>query len=306
MELIHPRPRSALAAPWLVPLAALLGAGTLLGLATNLAKLAIGAGLHPLTFLSWSLFGATLVLAGVNRARGRRLPLTRPTVTYLLSAAVLSVVGPNLILYNAVAHVGVGFVALCVAFPPLFTYLGAMALRLERYQPSRALGVMLALGGATLLAALKLSAPSAAVGWIVSAMATPLIFAAGNIYRTVRWPQGARASDLAPGMLAVATAMLFLVGLGGAFPVTLPTDRPLPLGLVGVQVVAFAAQYLLFFVVQQRGGPVYLSLLGSVGAVVAMPVATLLLGEAPLAGLAPAGVLIAAGIALLVNRRSRS
>ena len=73
----------------------------------------------------------------------------------------------------------------------------------------------------------------------------------------------------------------------------------LPYTLILVQTLVFALQFLLLFVLQRRGGPVYLSLLGSVGAVVAIPVAVLLLDERPPAGLALGATLIALGIALL-------
>ncbi|MEE8263288.1 MAG: hypothetical protein V3R83_12570, partial [Gammaproteobacteria bacterium] len=44
----------------LVAVASLLGCGALLGLSTNLAKVANGFGIEPLPFLAWSLAGATL------------------------------------------------------------------------------------------------------------------------------------------------------------------------------------------------------------------------------------------------------
>lgn len=45
-----------------IALAALIGAGLLLGVSTNLAKIAHGTGVAPLAYLSWSLAGAALLL----------------------------------------------------------------------------------------------------------------------------------------------------------------------------------------------------------------------------------------------------
>ena len=49
----------------LVAVASLLGCGALLGLSTNLAKVANEFGIEPLPFLAWSLAGATLLLSAV-------------------------------------------------------------------------------------------------------------------------------------------------------------------------------------------------------------------------------------------------
>jgi drug/metabolite transporter (DMT)-like permease len=203
-------------------------------------------------------------------------------------------------MFATVPRVGAGFVSLAIAFPPLFTYLAALALRLERYDSARALGVLLALGGAAWIAVLKLAAPDASVGWILAALAVPVILATGNVYRTLRWPKGARPEELAPPMMTCAALML--IAWGALVPqatLAVPLDRPAPLALIAAQTAVFSIQYLLYFVLQKRGGPVYLSLLGSVGAVVGVPAAVLLLGEAPPRGLAVGATLIALGIALM-------
>jgi len=286
---------------WVVAVLSLLATGFLLGLSTNLAKVAANIGLGPLAFLSWSVLGATVILFAINLVQGHRPPVTKRTSEYFFFAAIFSVAAPNLIFFAAVPQVGASFVALCIAFPPLFTYVGALALRMERFNSVRALGVALALCGAAWLALLKLTAPDAPTFWIVLAMIGPIILAMGNIYRSLRWPPGATPDVLAPGMLAAASALLLLAGLVPGFSLAVPMDRTEPMLLILVQSVAFAAQYFLFFVLQRSGGPVFLSLLGSVAAVTGVPVAILLLGEAPLQGLAIGAALIAAGIFLVAR-----
>jgi drug/metabolite transporter (DMT)-like permease len=292
---------------WAIPLVSLLVTGVFLGISTNLAKLAAGAGLSPLAFLTWSLVGSTAVLAGVGAARHRLPPLNSRTTEYFVVSGLVSVAAPNLLLFAAVPHVGAGFVALAIAFPPLFTYLGALLLGMEEFQTRRAAGVAFALGGAALLAVLKLSEPDVDGFWVVATLSAPLILAVGNIYRTIRWPEGATPDELAPGMLAASGLMLLAVGaLPGTllrdvsrFSLVVPTDNAAPVLVILAQMAAFSFQYLLFFVLQKHGGPVYLSLLGSVGAVVGVPIAVLLLGEAPPQGLAIGGILIALGVGLL-------
>lgn len=250
-------------------------------------------------FLAWSITGAAAILVATGAIRGRLPSINLQTIEYFVFAAFVTVAGSNLIFFSAVPQVGGSFVALAIAFPPLLTYLGALALRMERYSAIRAGGVALALVGASFLAVFQLSAPDAPVFWIVLTMCGPVLLAIGNLYRTLRWPEGETADSLAPGMLIAAAGMLLLAGLLPGFDLTLPTDTALPVILVAVQTALFAGQFLLLFALQTSGGPVLLSLLGAVGAVVGVPVAILPFGEAPPGGLLCAVPLIVAGVALV-------
>lgn len=288
-------------AEYLVPLVSLLGAGSMLGLSTDFAKLAPQAGLSPLAFLAWSLVGATLILTLVGAVRSRLPSFSARTVEYFLVAGLIGLAAPNLIFFSAVPHIGVSFVALSLAFSPLYTYVGTLLLRMERFDAWRALGVALAVAGSILLAVLKLSEPGTSTFWIIMTLSAPILLAAGNIYRTLRQPAGSGPDQLAPGMLGAAALMLFVTGALPGFSLAVPTGDAAAIPLIVAQAVAFAVLYLLFFVVQQRGGPVYLSLLGSVAAVVGSVIAILLLGEAAPQGLVVGGVLIAFGVGLVTR-----
>lgn len=284
---------------WLVSLLSLLSGGALLGLSTNLAKFAGASGLTPLAFLSWSITGAALLLLIVATFRRDLPPVNRRTLEYYVVSALVGVAGPNLLFFSSIPQVGASFVALTLALPPLLTYLGALALRMERFRAIRAAGVAAALAGAGVLAVRKLSAPDTDVFWVLLALTGPVLLAIGNIYRTLRWPDGVSVEALAPGMLVAAALMLLLTGLLPGFSLAVSMDHSLPTLLIALQALVFAGQFLLLFLLQKTGGPVYLSLLGSVGAVVGVPLAIFLQGEAPPEGLLLGGTLIAAGIALV-------
>lgn len=284
---------------WLVPVICLLAGGGLIGISTNLAKVAGQIGLSPLAFLFWSITGAALLLLVVTIVRRDLPPLTLRSLEYYSVAALVSVAGSNLIFFSAIPQVGAGFVALMIALPPLLTYLGALFMRLERFNRVRALGVAAALSGVGVLAIHKFSAPDASIFWILLALGGPVLLAIGNIYRTLRWPDAASPSSLAPGMLIVAAIILGLVGILPNFSLAVPKDTWLPLGLIVLQAVIFAGQFLLLFLLQKTGGPVLLSLLGSVGAIVGVPVAIFVQGENPPEGLFLGASLIAIGVVLV-------
>ncbi|MAE40059.1 MAG: hypothetical protein CML07_03900 [Psychrobacter sp.] len=284
---------------WWIPLLCLLVGGALLGIATNLAKFAVEIGLTPLAFLFWSISGAAIILSIVAYMRDEVLAPSARSFEYYVIAALVSVAGSNLIFFSAIPHVGAGFVALIISLPPLLTYLAALVINIERFNIWRAFGVAAALAGAGVLAARKFSAPEASVFWIALALCGPVLLAIGNIYRSLRWPDDASPIALAPGMLIAAAIMLGLVGLLPGFTLAVPLPTALPIGLIVLQASIFAGQFLLLFVLQKTGGPVLLSLLGAVGAVVGVPVAVFLQGEAIPEGLVLGGSLIALGVALV-------
>lgn len=295
----HNHNRSNSKHSWLVPFACLLAGGFLLGISTNLAKYAGEIDLTPLAFLFWAITGAALILLIIAWLRHDLPPLNARGFEYYFIAALVSVAGSNLIFFSAIPHVGAGFVALTIALPPLLTYLGALLLKIERFNMLRAVGVAAALGGAGVLAVHKFSAPDASVFWISIALCGPVLLAIGNIYRTLRWPKDVSASALAPGMLIAAALLLAIVSILPNFSLAVPQRSALPFVLILVQACIFAGQFLLLFLLQKTGGPVLLSLLGAIGALVGVPVAVFLQGESPPEGLILGASLIALGVILV-------
>ncbi len=282
------------------PLALLIVVGTLLGVFTAIAKAATVAGWHPLAFLFWSLAGSGAILAGLALRFGQRPRLDRRTILYFLGSGLFSGMVPNALSFAAIPHVGAGFVALGFAFPPLLSYVMALALRMERFRPQRATGLLLALAGVIVLVAARISVGDASPAWIAIALAAPVVVAAGNIFRSLYWPAGATPLSLAPGMLAAAALLLVpVLGIAGA-PLLPPFDAT-ALALLSIQIAVFAATFGLIFVLQSLAGPVYLSQIGSVGAAAGGAIAIVVLGEPASPGLAVAALAILGG-AWLVNR----
>ncbi len=291
---------SLVAAARTTPLVLLIVVGSLLGVFAALARAGTQAGWHPLAFLFWSLAGSGAILTALAVRSGQRPRLDRRTILYSLGSGLLSGMVPNALSFAAVPHVGAGFVALGFAFPPLLSYVMALALRMERFRPQRAVGLTLAFAGAVALVATKVSVGDTGPAWIVIALAAPLFVAGGNIFRSLYWPAGATPLSLAPGML-IAAALLLVPVIAVAHAPLLPPAGATALVLVLMQIAVFAAMFNLIFVLQSLAGPVYLSQIGSVGAAAGAAIAILVLGEAATPGLAVATLAILAG-AYLVNR----
>ena len=279
---------------------ALLAAGLLLAISTNLAKVAQGFGFTPLAYLTWSLAGATVLLTSISHLRGKSVRLTRRTVEYFFVAGFLTTGATNLIFFAAVTHLGVSFVALLIALPPLLTYVGALLLRIEGFCWWRAAGVALALAGAAILVMRKWSSPDGDQVWIVITLVGPVLLAAGNLYRTLRWPPGASAEALAPGMLLGAMGILVPFSLLPGWTLSVPTEDAGAMALLALQATVFAAQFFMLFVLQRAGGPVFLSLMGGVSAIFGVPIAMMLHDEAVMPAFLTSALLVAAGIACML------
>ena len=289
-----------------VPVVCLLVVGSFIGITANLVKLAVGVGAGPVAFLAWSVLGAGLILLISAVSSGNRPALNRRTVEYFLMSGLLSVALSNALVFAAVPHVGAGFVALSFAFPPLYTYAMALAGGMERVRLVRAVGVLSGIAGAVVLAWSKASEPEADLLWIGVALSAPIIIAAGNIYRTLRWPAGASSMSLAPGMLLAAAMLLFIGAPVIGIDVAIPVHDGYSAVLLAAQTLTFAAMYMLYFVLQRLAGPVYLSQIVAVGAAAGAGIASLLLGETLPAGIGWAGALIALGVFLVSRSNARS
>ncbi|MCT8160947.1 DMT family transporter [Pseudoruegeria sp. SHC-113] len=276
----------------------LLSVGALLALSIVVAAQAVASGGQALPFLTAASALSAGILLGVVWLRALPARVDARVLEYGLVAGGLFAL-PNALGFLAVRHVGVGFYALSFAFPILATYAIALLLTMERFSPQRFMAVLLGVAGAALLAAGKL-APDPTGGsrealWVAITLALPLVIALGNIYRTRRWPEGRAPIFLAAAMLAGAA---FWVGL---FLLLAPAARApsaMPLAWLAAETAIFSVLYVLYFLLQRMAGPVYLSQIGSVAAVMGAGIAILILGEAPPANLAVAATLIAAGVFL--------
>lgn len=217
---------------------------------------------------------------------------------------------PNGIASLSVAHVGAGYLSLTFAFPLLMTYLMALAFGMDRWSLNRMAGVASALGGGLLLALSKLDQAGGlggggGAGWVLAASAIPAIIAAGNLYRTRFWPVGAQPILLAGLMLTLGGG---LVALAAALREPGEAMRlwhdPALRGLTALNIGVFSVQYVAYFQLQRVAGPVYLSQIGSVAAVVGGAIAALM-GERLPGAMPLAAVLFAAGL-ILFHRSARA
>jgi drug/metabolite transporter (DMT)-like permease len=280
----------------------LITVGALLAAAVLLSKIAAEHGAPMLWYLTAAMGGSGAVLFATS-PRPAPGEGHAPTLVYSLVAGGLMALGSALG-YLSVERVGASFVALAMAFPTMMTYLLSLALGMDRFDPLRLAGVGAGLVGGLLLALGKgIGAAPSDIPALVMVCLMPVVLAIGNVYRSRFWPRGAAPRMLAGQMLLAGAALVLPVALWQhGFPGLSQLAAPFLAAVTLVAILSFALQYVAFFRLQQIAGPVYLSQVGSVAALIGAVVAMALLGERMPAGFAEASAFIVAGIAIFQYR----
>lgn len=194
----------------LPPTALIIAIGALVGVSFTLTKLVAIAGIAPQLALFWQLLIASLVLFVFGAISGKRPPLHRSYLTYYLGAGILGISGPALVGYTVLGHVSTGFYSALVTFSPLFTF-AITALFEKRMLPAyRLIGILIGLAGISFATHSGFDLSNVASFWIAVAMASPLLLAMGNVFRSRAYPLDGDPMALATGTLGL---QLLVIGL---------------------------------------------------------------------------------------------
>ncbi|MEP6567800.1 MAG: DMT family transporter, partial [Mesorhizobium sp.] len=264
---------------WDSALGLLVVTGGLLGLTLPFGKLATAAGVPAMVWAFVISLGAGGVLLCSLLLRGQRIRLTPHKLRYFFITAAVSYAAPNLLMFSAIPHLGAGYTGIMFTLSPVITLVFSILLRVRRPDMLGIVGIAVGFVGAVMVAVTRGEAGQPAeFFWVAMGLLIPVSLAAGNIYRTVDWPEGTGPIELAVGS-HLASAAILLTGIlvlpgGSAFG---------PLGsvplVVAAQVASASAMFVFFFRLQAVGGPVYLSQIGYVAAAVGLFAGTIFLGE---------------------------
>jgi len=257
----------------------LLGTGLGLGLNFPLGKLAIGAGFAPPIWAALISLGAGLALLAVAWG-AETWPTDRGALLrFSFLSGFLSFVMPNLLTFTVIPHIGSGLTGLMFAISPMMTAFLSWAINVRPPNRLGFIGIGLGFVGAVIIVLGKDGGFGLhASPWLLLALCIPLFLAAGNLYRTLGWPEGAGPKLLGSltNLASVPILLAFAVVLYGAPDLSPAAQVP---GVVIAQLVASSLMFTLFFRLQQVGGPTYLSQIGYVGAAVGLFAGVAFLGE---------------------------
>jgi len=264
---------------WDSALGLLVVTGGLLGLTLPFGKLATAAGVPAMVWAFVISLGAGGVLLCALLLRRQRIRLTPHKLRYFFITAAVSYAAPNLLMFSAIPHLGAGYTGIMFTLSPVITLVFSILLRVRRPNMLGIVGIAVGFVGAVMVAVTRGEAGQPAeFFWVAMGLLIPVSLAAGNIYRTVDWPEGTGPIELAVGSHLASAAILLtgiMVLLGGS---AFGPLAGIPL-VVAAQVASASAMFVFFFRLQAVGGPVYLSQIGYVAAAVGLFAGTIFLGE---------------------------
>jgi drug/metabolite transporter (DMT)-like permease len=290
---------------WNSAFALLVLTGALLGLTLPFGKIAAQGGVPPLLWTFVFSFGAACVLAAALAARGHRFSLSGRLLRYYVITAAISYAVPNFLIFTVMPHLGAGYTGIMYTLSPALTLLMSITLGIRRPNGLGILGILVGFIGSVMVAVTRgeMGQPAEQY-WVALALLIPVLLAAGNIYRTYDWPEGADPVELAVGSHFASAAMLMAAMLFQG-DVSFSPLASIPF-ITLAQIIASAAMFAFYFRLQAVGGPVYLSQIGYVGAGVGLLSGTMLLGERYQMLTWAGAAVIVAGVAMTTRAQAKS
>ncbi|MBW4934125.1 DMT family transporter [Marinobacter sp. F4206] len=240
--------------------------GFLIALMLALAKTATAYGVPAITYAFWQtlIAGSVLLLCSANIRR----VLDKRLTTYFVISGLTGIAIPNAIAFFLVTKLGAGFTGIMYALPPIFTFLIATTMGLEKRSWTKLAGLSVAVSACAWIVLQRHSEMSQSNGlWFALGLVIPAALSIGNVYRSVAWPGQTRPMTLAAGtLLASAAALGVLAGLSGT-PLIAPEFGLRFVPLIFLQGLLTALTYYCGFELQKRSSPVFYSQLGAVAAV---------------------------------------
>lgn len=265
--------------PRRVPVIGLLVAnGFLIALMLALAKEATAQGVPAIAYAFWqTLIAGSLLL--IFSGEGSVL-LDRSLIRYFVVSGLSGVAIPNAIAFMLVNKTGTGFTGIMYALPPIFTFLIATTLGLEKLNWSKLSGLLIAaLACAWIILQRHANLGNVNILWYLLGIVIPVMLSIGNVYRSVAWPKGINSMSLAAGTLIAASIALGLIGSFTQITFVSSQFSTNALILMMMQGLLTALTYLCSFEVQKRSDPVFYSQLGTVAAIFGLGIGMIWLDE---------------------------
>lgn len=289
-----------------IPLLLLLTLGNLWGLSFALSKIVVLGGIHPIAYVWMQSSGAALFLFLVCRRSGITIPRSRQHLALYAATGTVGMVLPSITIVTTAIHLPAGILSTLVTTVPMMTFALAVATGIQRFQWLALAGLALGLIGVLFLVLPSSSLPSAdLVPWVLFGMLTPAFYAINGVLAARLRPAGTPSLAAAFGMVATASLVSLPVMLAtGVFhPLFADGLTTHDLAMVG-QIAITCGAYVMFFEINARAGPVYLSQVSYVVNVAGLFWGFAIFAEVPSPWLWATVLFVFAGV-YLVNRSSQ-
>jgi drug/metabolite transporter (DMT)-like permease len=201
--------------------ALLLLMGVMWGLALALAKIGVQAGGHPVGMALWQVSTSAIFLLGLHLLQLKLPVINASVLRFGLVCGSCGVAFPAIALFWCALYLPAGVVAIAFASMPLFTYLLAVMLKIERAQRIRLLGVVTGLVAIALLVLPESALPAPGLTpWVLLALVASISMSIENSYAGGYRPPGVGSLELS--FVRQASAVIILLPIAFITGTTLP------------------------------------------------------------------------------------
>jgi drug/metabolite transporter (DMT)-like permease len=234
--------------------------GILWGLALSLAKIGVQAGGHPVGMALWQVSTSSTLLLGLLLVQSKLPVINAAVVRFGLICGSCGVAFPAIALFWCALYLPAGVVAIAFASMPLFTYLLAVMLKIERAQRKRLLGVLIGLMAMAFLVLPEGALPEPGLApWVLLALVASISMSIENSYAGGYRPPAVGSLELS--FVRQASAVILLLPLALFSDTTLPlfdTWGTAQIAATGNGVLSGVAFTILLYVIK-TAGPVFAS-----------------------------------------------
>ena len=201
----------------LLPLAWLLLLGSVWGSTIIITKHIVSSDYQPLGLIFWQLAFGALLLSIIARFRSTSLPMSWAHVHFYSVVALVGTVIPNTFTYMVAAYIPAGLLAIGIATVPMFSLLIALAIKSERFNSVRMLGILLGALAIALVLGPDADFSSQGLGlYMLVALIAPFFYAIEGNYLALKTPPNMHPLNILYGAsvvgLVICTPLTFLTG----------------------------------------------------------------------------------------------
>jgi drug/metabolite transporter (DMT)-like permease len=220
-------------------------------------------GVNPYAYAFWQSFGPFVLLLLIQGFR-RDLWLEKSGVIYALLCGVFGIVIPNLLIYFAAKHIPSGLLTVIANIAPIFTYPLALIFRDERYSLLRLSLITLGLTGVALIILPNQHNLINQLGshWLYIALLIPFSYAFSAVYLSRFHPGKGNVLNYALWMLMISTLCVSSLAVLNHAHYSLHF-YDFNSYLIGGEILLSTFGYVLLFIIMQKVGSVYYSLVNA-------------------------------------------
>ena len=201
----------------LLPLAWLLLLGSVWGSTIIITKHIVSSDYQPLGLIFWQLAFGALLLSIIARFRSTSLPMSWAHLRFYSVVALVGTVIPNTFTYMVAAYIPAGLLAIGIATVPMFSLLIALAIKSERFNSVRMLGILLGALAIALVLGPDADFSSQGLGlYMLVALIAPFFYAIEGNYLALKTPPNMHPLNILYGAsvvgLVICTPLTFLTG----------------------------------------------------------------------------------------------